>query len=346
MKTKAKIYVLRWISCCVCMVSLGIFMPGTYCKATVSKNAIYHDGWNDLNKNGRMDPYEDPKLIIEKRIDDLLSRMTLEEKTCQMATLYGYKHVLQDELPTKQWFNEIWKDGIANIDQHLTGGWREKVKTEYSWPASKHARAINKVQQFFVEDTRLGIPVDFTFEGIRGAASEGATCFPPQIGVASSWNVDLVSKIGHVTGEEARILGFTNVYSPILDLPRDPRWGRTVECYSEDPYLTSRLGVAMVKAIQAEGVVSTPKHFAVYSIPKGGRDGKVRTDPKVAPREVETMFLAPFKAAFIEGKAMGTMCSYNDYAYAKVFTKLSFGRHSACDPFHIHQRRYNKSSAS
>jgi beta-glucosidase len=131
--------------------------------------------------------------------------------------------------------------------------------------------------------------------------------------VASAWDRALVREIGTITGREARILGYTNVYSPILDLPRDPRWGRTVECYSEDPYLTSALGRIQVQALQSMRVVSTPKHFAVYSVPKGGRDGAVRTDPEVTTRELEMVYLQPFKAAFQDAGAMGVMSSYNDY---------------------------------
>lgn len=277
------------------------------------KKSIYHEGWIDLNKNGVMDPYENPKLDIEKRINDLLGRMNLEEKTCQTATLYGFGRVLKDELPSEKWLSELWKDGIANIDEHLNGLDRKETQTEYSWPPSKHAKAINEVQRFFIEYTRLGIPVDFTNEGIRGVCHQMATSFPSTIGIGATWDADLVSKIGSITGSEGKALGYTNIYSPILDLARDPRWGRVVECYSEDPFLVSRLGVAQVKGLQAEGVASTTKHFAVYSVPKGGRDGDARTDPHVTPREVEMTFLAPFKTAFIEGKAMGTMSSYNDY---------------------------------
>src|SRR5215469_15979808 len=275
---------------------------------------IYHGNWIDLNKNGRMDPYEDPSQPIERRIDDLLSQMTLEEKTAQMATLYGYGRVLKDELPTPAWKQAVWKDGIANIDEHLNGVVNAGVpKSKLSLPFSTHAESINTVQRFFVEQTRLGIPVDFSNEGIRGLAHPHATSFPSQLGVASAWDRTLVDDIGHITGKEARILGYTNVYSPILDLPRDPRWGRAVEAYSEDPFLTAELGRHQVRAIQAEHVVSTVKHFAVYSVPKGGRDGTARTDPEVTPRELEMIYLPPFKAAFQDAGAMGTMSSYNDY---------------------------------
>ena len=295
-----------------CAVLLSGFWPlSSQAKKKPAK--IYHKGWIDFNKNGQKDPYEDPSQPIFIRVDDLLKRMTLEEKTCQMATLYGYGRVLKDELPTPEWKQRVWKDGIANIDEHLNGLDRPSTRTKYSWPPSRHAWAINQVQRFFVEETRLGIPVDFTNEGIRGLCHEKATSFPAQIGVASTWDVDLVSQIGHITGSEARALGYTNIYSPILDLARDPRWGRTVETYGEDPYLAAALGVAQVRALQAEHVVSTPKHFAVYSVPKGGRDGYARTDPHEPLHEVEVLLLKPFRDAFIKGGALGTMSSYNDY---------------------------------
>ncbi len=289
-----------------CLFLIFGFIPEVEAKGAGS---IYHEGWIDLNKNGRMDGYENPKLSIEVRIDDLLARMTLEEKTCQMVTLYGYGHVLKDQQPTENWPHEYWKDGIANIDEHLHG----RYGSQYAWPPSKHVKALETVQRFFIEDTRLGIPVDFSCEGIRGVAYQGATCFPAQIGIGSTWDVELVNQVGHITGKEARLAGFSNVYSPILDLARDARWGRTVECYTEDPFLGSRLGVAMVKGLQAEGVVSTAKHFAVYSMPKGGRDGSCRTDPHVSRRDAEMILMAPFRAAFVEGRALGTMSSYNDY---------------------------------
>lgn len=296
-------------------ISLILFLFGIIFaqKNTLGQNSIYHTNWNDLNKNGTMDPYEDSRLNINLRIKNVLSLMTVNEKTNQMATLYGFGRVLKDELPTAKWKNEIWKDGIANIDEHLNGLDRPNTKTEYSWPPSKHANAINDVQRFFIEETRLGIPVDFSNEGNRGLNHHGATSFPSQLGVGATWDIDLVSRIGAITGNEAKVLGYSNVYSPILDLARDPRWGRVVECYGEDPFHISQLGVAQVKGIQSQNVAATVKHFAVYSVPKGGRDGEARTDPQVAPREVETMFLAPFKAAVVEAKVLGVMSSYNDY---------------------------------
>jgi beta-glucosidase len=274
---------------------------------------IYRMGWIDLNKNGRMDVYENPKAHIEERIDDLLSQMTLEEKTCQTATLYGYNRVLKDELPTPEWKKRIWKDGIANIDEHLNG-WGEGSGSIYARDIKKHVWAMNEVQRFFIEETRLGIPVDFTNEGIRGVAFLTATSFPSQLGLGHTWDKNLVREIGRITALEARSLGYTNIYAPILDVARDQRWGRLAETYGEDPYLASRLGVEMVKALQEKyTVASTAKHFAIYSNNKGAREGQARTDPQTSPREVENIFLPPFKAAVKEAGALGVMSSYNDF---------------------------------
>ncbi|HET8654516.1 MAG TPA: glycoside hydrolase family 3 N-terminal domain-containing protein [Longimicrobiaceae bacterium] len=288
-----------------------VLLPGAL---LAQRGGIYHSGWIDHNHNGRKDPYEDPSLPVEKRVDDLLSRMTLQEKAGQMTTLYGYQNVLRDALPTPAWKDSVWVHGLANIDEHLSGrDSNRKYDTPYAWPPSAHAKALNTVQRWFIEQTRLGIPVDFTMEGIRGLAHEKATSFPAQIGVGSTWDVDLVSKIGHVTGREARALGYTNVYSPILDIARDPRWGRTVESYGESPFLTALYGVAEVEGLQAEGVASTMKHFAVYSIPEGGRDGSVRKGAHATWREVEELYLEPFREAVEQGHAMGAMATYADY---------------------------------
>jgi len=278
-----------------------------------TKKDIYHSGWIDLNKNGRMDTYENPKADVENRITDLLLQMNLEEKTCQTATLYGFKRVLQDELPTPDWKNQIWKDGIANIDEHLNG-WAAGSKSVYATDIEKHVWAMNEVQRFFIEDTRLGIPVDFTNEGLRGVAFPSSTSFPSQSGLGHTWDTELVREVGRITGREARALGYTNIYAPTLDVARDQRWGRVEDTYGEDPYLASKLGVEMVNGLQENyTVASTAKHFAVYSVAKGAREGQARTDPQVSPREVENILLPPFIAAIKEGGVLGVMSSYNDY---------------------------------
>src|SRR5713101_5911663 len=281
---------------------------------------IYQDGWIDLNKNGKMDVYENPRAPIDKRIDDLLSQMTLEEKTCQTATLYGVgrgrtgaEPPLKDELPTPEWKNQIWKDGIANIDEHLNG-WGPNGKSVYATDIKKHVWAMNEVQRFFIEETRLGIPVDFTQEGLRGVAAYTATSFPSELGQGHTWDKELISEIGRIEADEARALGYPNVYAPTLDVSRDQRWGRIEDTYGEDPYLVSRLGVEMASAMQKNyQIASTAKHFAIYSIAKGAREGQARTDPQATLHEVENIFLPPFKAAIKEANILGVMSSYNDY---------------------------------
>lgn len=278
---------------------------------------IYRNGWIDLNKNGRKDIYEDPSQTVDRRIEDLLSQMTVEEKTCQMVTLYGYGRILQDDLPSEEWKNRLWKDGVGAIDEHLNGfrNWRlAPSDNQYVWPASRHTWAMNEVQRFFIEQTRLGIPVDFTNEGIRGVESLRSTNFPTQLGIGHTWDRDLVRRIGAVTGIEAKALGYTNVYSPILDVARDQRWGRFEESYGESPYLVAELGIQMAKGIQEDGgVASTAKHFLAYSANKGAREGLARTDPQISPREVEMIHAYPFQRVIRETGLMGIMCAYNDY---------------------------------
>ena len=228
-----------------------------------------------------------------------------------MATLYGSGRVLKDALPQDNWKTEVWKDGIGNIDEEHNG--LGAFKSEYSFPYAKHVDAKHTIQRWFVEKTRLGIPVDFTNEGIRGLCHDRATYFPAQCGQGATWNKKLIARIGEVEAKEAVALGYTNIYSPILDIAQDPRWGRCVETYGEDPYLVGELGKQMITSLQKYNLVATPKHFAVYSIPVGGRDGKTRTDPHVAPREMRTLYIEPFRMAFQEAGALGVMSSYNDY---------------------------------
>jgi beta-glucosidase len=283
--------------------------------ASAQTKNIYHKGWVDFNKNGKMDVFEDPSQTIDKRVANLLSQMTVDEKTCQMATLYGYKRVLKDEMPVDRWKTEIWKDGIANIDEELNNltSHTDDAPTQYSYPFSKHATAINTIQRWFVEETRMGIPVDFTNEGIHGLNHDRATPLPAPISIGSTWDKPLVRLAGQTVGREAKALGYTNVYAPILDPARDQRWGRVVECYGESPFLIAELGKQMVLGIQEQGVASTLKHYAVYSVPKGGRDGSARTDPHVAPREMYQIYLYPFRRVIQEAHPMGVMSSYNDW---------------------------------
>lgn len=286
-------------------------------RPVVTRRDIYRNGWIDLNKNGRKDVYEDPSQPVEKRLDDLIAQMTVEEKTAQMATLYGYKRVCKDYLPTVEWKNLHWKDGVGNIDEHLTGFFYYNKTNlpgvEFIWPASKHAWALNEVQRFFIEDTRLGVPAEFTDEGVRGIEHYMATDFPTQLGLGQTWNRSLIRRVGEITGNEARALGFQNVYAPIMDILRDPRWGRCEESYGEDPFQASELGIQMASGIQSQKVVSTMKHFAIYSDNKGAREGFSRVDPQCGPREAENIHLWPFERVIRAANPLGVMVSYNDY---------------------------------
>jgi beta-glucosidase len=278
------------------------------------KKNIYFSGWTDFNKNGKKDVYEDSKAPIDQRIENLLGQMTLEEKTNQTATLYGYNRVLKDALPTAEWKQSIWKDGIANIDEQNNGWDAKNPDNIYAIDIKKHVWAMNEVQRFFVEETRLGIPTDFTNEGIRGVAFTKATSFPSQLALANTWNKKLVREIGRITGIEARALGYTNIYAPIMDMGRDQRWGRYEDTYGEEPFLAGELGVEMVRGLQENyHVAATAKHFAIHGVNKGAREGDARVDPQISPREAEYIFNRPFGKVIKEGGLLGVMASYNDY---------------------------------
>ena len=161
-----------------------IRIPDTY---KLTNKSIYRNGWIDFNKNGKKDVYEDPTVPIDARVEDLLSQMNVEEKTCQMVTLYGYKRVLKDDLPTSDWKKQLWKDGIGAIDEHLNGFQQWGLPPSdnpYVWPASRHAWALNEVQRFFIEETAISPPTsrhswDWDTPGtgtwfIRSAISPGA----------------------------------------------------------------------------------------------------------------------------------------------------------------------------
>lgn len=269
---------------------------------------VYQSGWIDRNKNGTMDPYENPKLAVEERVADLIGRMNFDEKTCQMATIYGYKRVLKDPRPTPKWKTSIWKDGVANIDEHANG-----ISNSDFLDPVEHGDLLNEIQRWFIEETRLGIPVDFTNEGIRGLCHPRASNFPSQLGIGATFDRALVRRIGEITGKEAKALGYSNIYSPILDTVRDPRWGRTIECYGESPYLVGEMGKQQTLGLQSRGVASTVKHFAAYSNPNGGRDGNGRTDPQISFRDMHEILMHPFQKVITEAAPKGAMSSYNTF---------------------------------
>ncbi|BDD02784.1 glycoside hydrolase family 3 N-terminal domain-containing protein [Aureibacter tunicatorum] len=290
--------------------------------AGFAQNAdMYQKGWIDFNKNGKKDIYEDPTQDIDTRIWDLINQMTIEEKTAQMVTLYGYGRVAKDELPTPEWKNELWADGLGNIDEPSNGVFEG---AKYKLPYDKHVWALNQIQKFFVEETRLGIPVEFSNEGIRGLNHSKATSLPSESAMGTTWNRELMRKSGEMVGKEAYALGYHNVYAPVIDVVRDQRWGRVVESFTEDPYLMAEYSINFVNGMQSQQVAATLKHFAVYSSPKGARDGLARTDPHVSFREMHHIYLYPFERTIKEANAIGAMASYNDYDGVPVITSKYF----------------------
>ena len=273
---------------------------------------IYHEGWIDLNKNGEMDVYEDPSAGVEARVEDLLGRMTQAEKVMQLCTLYGYRAVLKDKYPTEAWKSKrVWKDGVANIDEQ-GAGWRHRGDREVSDTPERNAHYVNNTQRFFIEQTRLGIPVDFTNEGINGASLRHGTSFPMPHSQGMTWNPELIREMGRVTGREARAVGYTNVYAPILDVARDQRWGRWEGTIAEDPFLVAEIGKALCLGIQEGGAISSPKHYVGYGENKGARGYDSRTDPHITAQTFEAIHFYPFRRVFTEAHPLGVMCAYND----------------------------------
>lgn len=268
------------------------------------KKEIYKKGWIDFNKNGKKDIYEDPTQPRKKRVSDLLSQMTLEEKAGQLATYYGNNVQLKDSVPTLEWNNMMLKHGVANIDEHLTRTMSDLKRL---------VTALQETQRFFVEYTRLGIPVDLTNEGIRGLSAPKATSFPSLNGLGCTWDKELAHLQGTIEAKEAKAMGYTNIYAPILDVARDQRWGRWEGTFGEDPYLVARMGVEMSKGIQEQGLVSTLKHYVGYGDCKAARQFEARTDPHVTASEMYYIHEYPFRKVIQEASPLGVMSAYNDY---------------------------------
>jgi beta-glucosidase len=259
-------------------------------------------------------PYRDPKLPVERRVADLVSRMTLEEKVAQITSAMERLAVASDPKssfvdPKGSFLPEraaaLMKNGLGEIS-HASGMRGPRETAEFT----------NAVQKWFRENTRLGIPVIFHEECLHGHVGPGSTSFPQALALASTWDPDLVQKVFSAAALETRVRGAQQCLTPVLDLARDPRWGRTEETYGEDPYLASRIGVAAIKGFQGAGpfidrshVIATAKHFAVHGQPEGGAN----TAPgNYSDRVIREYFLKPFEAAVKEGGIQSVMASYNE----------------------------------
>ncbi len=237
-------------------------------------------------------PYLDPTLPVERRIDDLLARMTLEEKVGQMLCLWQGKRAITDSQgrfdPSRapRWF----RIGIGRIER-TNEGHGARAQAEYT----------NAIQRWVKDSTRLGIPVVFHEEALHGLEAEQATSFPQAIALASTWNPELVERVFAVAAAEARARGVHQVLAPVVDVARDPRWGRIEETYGEDPYLAARMGVAAVRGFQGTDAVVGPSHvLATLKHMTGHGQPESGTNVGPAPygeRTLRDVFLYPFEVA-------------------------------------------------
>ena len=243
--------------------------------------------------------YRDPNLPDEQRAADLVKRMTLEEKVDQLAG--GRRRTLTAESPEAK---EIF-DGL-----------RKLFREDSQVTAHDAAEARNKAQHYLMEKTRLGIPAIFQGEALHGFMAYGSTSFPQVLGLASTWDPELVQQAFQSAGDEMASSGVNQAFTPVLDLSRDPRWGRTEETYGEDPYLVAHMGVAAINGLQGtlwkidrHHVLATAKHFAAHGQPESGTN----TAPaNFSQRDLRETFLVPFRAAVQQAHVGSVMASYNE----------------------------------
>jgi beta-glucosidase len=258
--------------------------------------------------------YRDAKLSMDQRVADLLSRMTLEEKVAQLLGSWQNRQFPQD---AKGLFTDEKGAFVPDLAAvALKNGLGELSHGSDRKGPREMAEFANAIQKWVRSNTRLGIPVLIHEECLHGYVAPGGTSYPQAIGLASTWDPALVHEVFTATAEEVRARGAHHCLSPVLDLARDPRWGRTEETYGEDPYLVSRIGVAAIQGLQGTGpaidkahVMATAKHFAVHGQPEGGTN--------VAPgnyseRILREQFLKPFETAVKEGHIHTVMASYNE----------------------------------
>ncbi|UCE06155.1 MAG: glycoside hydrolase family 3 C-terminal domain-containing protein, partial [bacterium] len=235
-----------------------------------------------------MPAYKNSELTIETRVTDLLSRMTLEEKIAQLQCVTS-----EDEAT-----DIIEKNSIGNVGVILR-----------SYPAKEAAEKMNQIQKSAIEKTRLGIPILMHDEALHGLVGKSATSFPQAIGLAATWNTELMEKVARAIARETKSRGIRQVLSPVVNIARDVRWGRVEETYGEDPFLTARMGVAFCKSFENEAVITTPKHY-VANIGDGGRDSN---PVHFTERLLREIYFPGFKACFQEGNATSVMAAYNSY---------------------------------
>ena len=273
----------------------------------------------DLNHNGRMDPYENPKLTIEERVGDLLSQMTLEEKAGQLVMTMGWEYY--EKSGKKYVLTDKFKDAIQN---RLIGStwavmradpWTQKTLQNGLTPESAHY-LTNEMQLWNRKNTRLGIPLMFAEEAPHGHMAIGTTVLPTAIGRASTFNKKLESYLGFCAANEIGSQGAQIAFGPVLDIVRDPRWSRVEETYGEDPVLAAKMGGEYANGIQSYGpqsylpsIISTLKHFTAHGISEGGHNGNTA---QVGRRELLSVLSYPFMIALKQYGVQSVMTAYND----------------------------------
>lgn len=261
-------------------------------------------------------PYQNPKLSVEERVNDLIQRMTLEEKVGQLrCTLaWNYYTIKGKEVVPSESFKQDIAEGHIGI---LWGTYRADPWTQKSLENGLNpelaAKAGNALQKYVIENTRLGIPLFLAEEAPHGHMAIGTTVFPTGFGMAATWNPSLIERVGEVIGQEIRLQGGHISYGPVLDLAREPRWSRVEETMGEDPVLAGELGSAMVKGLgggdlsKPWSTIATLKHFIGYGTTESGQNGGITV---AGSRELRESFLPPFKKA-IDAGALSVMTSYN-----------------------------------
>lgn len=258
--------------------------------------------------------YRNPGLPVEQRLADLLSRMTLEEKVAQLQGTWQNPNSRQD--PSSMFVDDKGVFLPERAAAALKLGLGEMSRPSENRSPREMAEFTNTLQKWMKENTRLGIPILFHDECLHGHAAPKGTSYPQPIALASSWDPGLVQDVFSATAVEVRARGAQQCLTPVVDLARDPRWGRTEETYGEDPYLVSRIGMAAVEGFQGNGpfidkahVLATLKHFAVHGQPEGGTN----VGPgNYSERVIREYFLKPFEAGVKEAHAQSVMASYNE----------------------------------